>query len=317
MRELVSIIVPVYNVAPYLERCLASLTGQTYKNIEILLVDDGSTDASGTLCDVWQAKDGRIKAFHKTNGGLSDARNYGLERASGDYVCFIDSDDWLDLQFIEVMLGALVDTGSDIVECDYLSTDRSQPIPDSTPTAYEYEVFAEKECFRRFLTNHFFVSVCNKLYRRHILENQPFRKGAYHEDEYWTYKIFARARKACRLRYTGYFYFQRPGSIVHTSPSLKRLTDAFVAGKERIDFIESRYPEYASIGYSKMMYTCMYLYNDARLSEIPQKEALQDELASYFHIMFKKYLKSRQYQKEMWRFCFFRFFPDSYCKLNY
>lgn len=317
MQKLVSIIVPVYNVAPYLERCLTSLTGQTYKNIEILLVDDGSTDASGRLCDVWQRKDDRIQVFHKTNGGLSDARNYGLERASGDFVCFIDSDDWVDLQFVEVMLGALADTGSDIVECDYLCTDGSHPTPISRQTAYKYEVFEERECFRRFLTNHFFVSVCNKLYRRSLLENQLFRKGAYHEDEYWTYKIFTKAQKACRLHYTGYFYYQRAGSIVHTKPSLKRLTDAFVAGKERIDFIEAQYPEYASIGYSKMMYTCMYLYNDAMGSDIPQKKSLQEELASYFHILFGKYLKRRQYQKEMWRFCFFRFLPKLYCKLNY
>lgn len=317
MQELVSIIVPIYNVALYLERCLVSLTGQTYKNIEILLVDDGSTDASGELCDLWQSKDHRIQVFHKPNGGLSDARNYGLERASGDYVCFTDSDDWLDSRFVEVMLGALLDTGADIVECDYLCTEGTDPTPISCQAACEYEVFEERECFRRFLTNHFFVSVCNKLYRRSLLENQLFRKGAYHEDEYWTYKIFAKARKACRLHYTGYFYFQRPGSIVHTKPSLKRLTDAFVAGKERIDFIESQYPEYASIGYSKMMYTCMYLYNDALGSDIPQKESLQEELASYFHILFRKYLKRRQYQKEMWRFCFFRFFPNLYCKLNY
>ena len=317
MQALVSIIVPVYNVAPYLERCLTSLTGQTYRNIEILLVDDGSTDASGTLCDIWQGKDDRIQAFHKPNGGLSDARNYGLERATGDYICFIDSDDWLDLQFVEVMLGALVNTGADIAECDYLCTDGNHPTPASCRSECEYEVFEGKECFRRFLTNDFFVIVCSKLYRKHILEKQPFRKGAYHEDEYWTYKIFARVQKACRLNYTGYFYFQRPGSIVHTKPSLKRLTDAFVAGKERIDFIESQYPEYVSIGYSKMMYTCMYLYNEAMGSEIPEKKALQKELASYFYILFSKYLKCRQYQKEMWRFCIFRFFPNLYCKFNY
>lgn len=317
MQELVSIIVPIYNVAPYLERCLTSLTGQTYKNIEILLVDDGSTDASGELCDLWKARDHRIRVFHKPNGGLSDARNYGLERASGDFVCFIDSDDWLDLQFVEVMLGTLTDTGSDLVECDYLSTDGNHPTPESRQTAFVYEVFEEKECFRQFLANEFFVSVCNKLYRTKILKGQLFRKGVYHEDEYWTYKIFTKVQKACRLHYTGYFYFQRPGSIVHTKPSLKRLTDAFVAGKERIDFIESQYPEYVSIGYSKMMYTCMYLYNAARGSDFPQKKTLQKELISYFRLLFKKYLMRRQYQKEMWRFCFFRFFPNLYCKLNY
>lgn len=302
MQDLVSIIVPVYNVAQYLDRCLTSLAEQTYKNIETILVDDGSTDPSGALCDAWQSR---------------DARNYGLQRASGEFVCFIDSDDWLDLRFTEAMLKALVETESDIAECDYLHTEDSKPTPSPNQAVYDCEVFEGKECFRRFLTNHFFVSVCNKLYRKSVLENQLFRKGAYHEDEFWTYKIFSKAKKVCRLHYTGYFYFQRHGSIIHSNPSQKKITDAFVAGKERIDFIELQYPEFASIGYSKMMYSCMYLFNEARRSDIPQKLALQEELAAYFHIMFVKYLKSRQYQKEMWRFFLFFFFPNRYCKWNY
>lgn len=317
MQDFISIIVPVYNVAQYLDRCLTSLTGQTYKNIEIILVDDGSTDTSGELCDVWQSRDNRIKAFHKPNGGLSDARNYGMKRASGKYICFVDSDDWLDLNYVEVMLDTLADTGADIAECDYVCTDGSETIPDNNPSAYDYEVYTGRECFLRFLTNHFFVSVCNKLYRKEILENQLFQKGVYHEDESWTYRIFSKAQKVCRLHYTGYFYFQRQGSIVHTKPSRKRITDAFSAGKERIDFIELHYPEYASIGYSKMMYTCMFLFNETRCSDIPRKTALQEELVSYFRIMLEKYLKGRQYQKEMWRFLFFRLLPNQYCKWNY
>lgn len=317
MQDFVSIIVPVFNVAQYLERCLISLTGQTYKNIEIILVDDGSTDSSGVLCDIWQSKDSRIKVFHKTNGGLSDARNYGLQRASGEYICFIDSDDWCDERFIEVMLEALMDTASDIVECDYLCTGGSEPIRDSGRVPYDYEVFTGNECFRQFLTNHFFVSVCNKIYRKEILNNRLFRKGVYHEDEFWTYQIFSNARRACRLHYTGYFYYQRHGSIVHSKPSQKRITDAFVAGKERIDFIELHYPEYTSIGYSKMMYTCMYLFNEARCSDIPRKLTLQQELAAYFRIILVKYLKKREYQKEMWRFLYFFFCPNFYCRQNY
>ncbi|MBR2423266.1 MAG: glycosyltransferase family 2 protein [Oscillospiraceae bacterium] len=314
MYDLVSIIVPVYNVEQYLERCLNSLVRQTYPNIEILLVDDGSTDGSGALCDVWQSRDSRIRAFHKTNGGLSDARNYGLERASGSYVCFIDSDDWCDLKFIEVMLGALLDTGADLAECDYVCTDGGEPA--HAQTNYEYSVFTGRECFLRFLTGDFFVSVWNKLYRRSLLEKQLFRKGVFHEDEFWTHKVFHRARKVCRLKYTGYYYYQRQGSIVHTRPSHKRLYDAFAAAKEKIAFIELNYPEYASIGYSKMMYTCMYLYSQARRGDFPEKPALQEELLSCFRIIFTKYLKQRQYRKEMWRFCFFRLFPRRYCALN-
>ena len=317
MQELVSIIVPVYNVAQYLDRCLSSLTGQTYGNIEILLVDDGSTDNSGVLCDAWKNRDDRIKVFHKPNGGLSDARNYGLERATGAYICFIDSDDWLDLKFVEVMLGALTATESDIAECDYLCTDGSEPLPEHRDSGYDHTVYTGKECFLRFLTNDFFVSVCNKLYRKAILEGQLFQKGAYHEDESWTYKVFSRARKACRLNYTGYYYFQRQGSIIHSKPSRKRITDAFSAAKERIGFIERQYPEYAAVGYAKMMYTCMYLFSEVRCSDIPQKLELQEELGSCFRVIFGKYLKRMQYQKEMWRFFTFFFFPNCYCKWNY
>lgn len=317
MQDLVSIIVPVYNVAQYLDRCLDSLVKQTDPNIEIILVDDGSTDGSGALCDLWQQRDGRIRVFHKPNGGLSDARNHGLERASGEYICFVDSDDWCDLRYVEVMRGVLEDTGSDLVECDYLTTDERAPAPVSGQTAYDYRLSEGRECFLRFLTNEFFVSVCNKLYRRSLLESQPFRVGVYHEDEFWTYRIFSRAQRACRLRYTGYYYYQRQGSIVHTTPSQKRLTDAFAAAKERMEFIELHYPEYASIGYSKMMYTCMYLYHEAGRGDFSQKDALRQELCSCFRSIFRKYLKAGQFRGEMWRFCLFSLLPNLYCRLNY
>lgn len=317
MDNLVSIIVPIYNVRQYLERCVLSLVNQTYPNLEIILVDDGSTDGSGLLCDAWQEKDARIQAFHKPNGGLSDARNYGMEKATGAYVCFIDSDDWIAPNFVKVMLGAVLDTDCDIAECDYLCTDGEETQKDNDNCDCEIKVFAGNACFLRFLTNDFFVSVWNKLYRAEVLENQPFRKGVYHEDEFWTYQIFSKARRVCRLNYTGYYYYQRQGSIVHTKPSEKRITDAFTAGKERVDFIEEHYKEFAPVGYSKMMYTCMYLFNEVRNSDIPQKPELQRELASYFHVIFRKYLRTRKYQKEMWRFCVFRLFPNWYCRLNY
>ena len=134
IHDLVSIIVPVYNVEQYLDRCLDSLVRQTYSKIEILLVDDGSTDGSGALCDAWQRRDHRIRVFHKPNGGLSDARNHGLERASGDWVCFVDSDDWFDLRFVETMLGALEDTGADVAECDYVCTDGSESVNAQPPS---------------------------------------------------------------------------------------------------------------------------------------------------------------------------------------
>ena len=315
MGDMVSIIVPVYNVAQYLDRCLNSLVQQSHRNLEILLVDDGSTDGSGDLCDRWQSRDPRIRVFHKPNGGLSDARNHGLERACGEYICFVDSDDWCDLRFVEMLLRQLLETGSDLAECGCLRTDGH--VPDTTHISPECRVYEGRDCFLRFLSEDFSVSVCNKLYRRSLLENLPFRRGVYHEDEFWTYRVFSRAQRVCRLNYTGYFYYQRPGSIVHTSPSEKRLRDAFDAAKELICFVECHYPEYAAVGYSKMMYTCMYLYSQAGHCDPEQRAALQEELYTCFCGIFKKYLRQGQYRKEMWRFCCFRLHPSRYCSRFY
>ena len=315
MGDMVSIIVPVYNVAQYLDRCLNSLVQQSHRNLEILLVDDGSTDGSGALCDRWQSRDPRIRVFHKPNGGLSDARNHGLERACGEYICFVDSDDWCDLRFVEMLLRQLLETGSDLAECSCLRTDGH--VPDTIPATPEYRVYEGRECVLRFLSEDFSVSVWNKLYRRSLLENLPFRRGVYHEDEFWTYRVFSRARRVCRMNYTGYFYYQRPGSIVHTRPSEKRLRDAFDAARERIGFVECHYPEYAAVGYSKMMYTCMYLYSQSGHCDPEQRAALQEELYTCFCGIFKKYLRQGQYRKEMWRFCCFRLHPSRYCSRFY
>ena len=313
MDDLVSVIVPVYNVAQYLDRCLNSLVQQSYQNLEILLIDDGSTDGSGALCDGWQRRDPRIRVFHKPNGGLSDARNHGLERAAGEFICFVDSDDWCDTQFVERMLTALRETGADVVECSFLPTDGASPLSGNIRKKAEAGVFTGRECFRRFLAEDFFVSVCTKLYRRSLLEGLPFRKGVYHEDEVWTYRIFSRVQTACRLDYTGYYYFQRPGSIDHTALSRKRLTDAFEASKERMKFIELHYPEFASLGYEKAMYTCMYLYRHAERADFPERTALQEELLLFFRYLFRNYLKRGKYRKRMWRFIFFRLSPKRYC----
>lgn len=317
MRDLVSIIVPVYNVGPYLPRCLQSLTAQTYERIEIILVDDGSQDDSGAVCDLWARRDDRIRVYHKPNGGLSDARNYGLERAAGEYVCFVDSDDWCDGRYIETLHRTLVETDSDLVECDYVYIWDGKAVPVSTQTEYDREVYTDRDCFKKYLTNTFFSSVCNKLYRKRVIENLPFRVGVFHEDEYWTYRIFSSARRVCRLHYVGYYYYQRQGSIVNSRPSFKRLNDAFRAGTERIDYIERNYPEYASIGYSKMIYTCMYLFNQADRGDFDRKDELEKALVSYARRMLGKYLKKMRFRCEMWRFCLFALVPRAYCRAHY
>ena len=120
-QPLISVIVPVYNVENYLPRCLDSIINQTYTNLEILLVDDGATDNSGKLCDEYAQKDNRIRVFHKENGGVSSARNMGLDNATGEYIAFVDSDDYIDKCMYEIMLNSSVQNNADIVVCGYLS----------------------------------------------------------------------------------------------------------------------------------------------------------------------------------------------------
>lgn len=117
----ISIIVPVYNVEQYITRCIESITSQTYRNIEILLIDDGSTDNSGNICDEYQKKDSRVMTFHKTNGGLSDARNYGIKHASGQYLCFVDSDDYISKHMVEILYNNLIKYSADISACGFLT----------------------------------------------------------------------------------------------------------------------------------------------------------------------------------------------------
>lgn len=119
MSELVSIIVPVYKVEQYLSRCVDSILQQSYSNLEIILVDDGSPDSCGMICDEYQKKDSRVQVIHKSNGGLSDARNYGIEAAQGKYLAFVDSDDWLDFDMIDILYRVLTSQDADIAECSY------------------------------------------------------------------------------------------------------------------------------------------------------------------------------------------------------
>lgn len=119
MSELVSVIVPVYKVERYLSRCVDSILQQSYSNLEVILVDDGSPDSCGMICDEYQKNDRRIRVIHKSNGGLSDARNYGIEAAQGKYLAFVDSDDWLDFDMIDILYRVLTSQGADIAECSY------------------------------------------------------------------------------------------------------------------------------------------------------------------------------------------------------
>lgn len=152
MDPLVSIIVPVYNVKPYLSRCVDSLLGQSYQNMELLLVDDGSTDGSEALCDEYAAQDARVRVLHKKNGGLSDARNAGVDAAKGEYLSFVDGDDWVSPYYIENLYRALEQAGADFSTSCFEEVFEGQPMQ-SVPTERleAFEILSREECLRRIL----------------------------------------------------------------------------------------------------------------------------------------------------------------------
>lgn len=243
---LVSVIVPVYNVEWYLRRCLYSICDQNYQNLEILLVDDGSTDASGEICDEFSRKDQRIKVFHQENMGLSGARNRALQEATGEYYAFVDSDDYVAPDFIETMVSTASSTGSEIVQV-YVRSGREEPtqndrleIPaDAVRTGKRITMTGRQMCIS--LLDVLYTDcgvVWNKLYRARLFRDLRFPVGKLHEDDFLVYKLYWNAGKVTICEDQLYFYqSKRPESIMHARYSLKRLV-ALEARKEQYQFFD-------------------------------------------------------------------------------
>lgn len=229
---LVSIIIPIYKVEPYLRRCLNSIVNQTYVNLEIILVDDGSPDRCPAICDEYAAKDLRIIVIHKENGGLSDARNAGLDICTGEYISFVDSDDWVENKYIETLISSALLQDADIVigSYDLIRNNKSEA---SEP--FQNGMFSKKEVFFKIITaqtTHLGIS-WGKLYKKNILEGERFPVGKTQEDNYTSYKFIYKANRICCVDRVLYHYFQREHSISKTDTS-NNFMDVV---KEQFDFL--------------------------------------------------------------------------------
>ncbi len=210
--ELISIIVPVYNVQNYLRKCLESVLAQTYKNIEIILVDDGSTDSSGKICDQYGKKHSNIKVIHKANGGLSDARNKGLKYVKGKYVIFVDSDDIIDRGIVEYLYGLVIRNRADIGICDPIHCYPNQAI--DFKQADQEQVFSREEAIEQMLyQKSFLVAAWGKIYPTNYFENIRFPIGILYEDAAIMYKIFDQAQRIAYGNAKLYGYLHRDNSI--------------------------------------------------------------------------------------------------------
>lgn len=258
MNELISVIVPIYKIESFIDKCIYSIVNQTYKNLEIILVDDGSPDNCPQMCDAWANKDHRIKVIHKENGGLSDARNAGMKIATGEYISFIDGDDCINLYFFEILMEIIQSEKSDIVQCEFVKKYDYNFSLDSI-LEYKTESFDTNTAFKMLLgEDRFRQVVWNKLYKRDLI-NLDFVYGVTNEDEFWTYRIFDNAEKITYINAPLYYYMQREGSIMGKTYSLKRL-DGIKARVQRHHYIEEFHPDLLRYSKNRVYFECIYAY---------------------------------------------------------
>ena len=253
----ISVIVPVYKVEPYLDKCLSAIVNQTYTNLEIILVDDGSPDNCPAMCDAWAEKDSRIRVIHKTNGGLSDARNAGMAVATGELMAFVDSDDWIAPDMYEHLYRRLAEDNSDIAACGVQMVWEDKT-PSRTLTREGSCVLNQEEAMRAIIEESWLKQpVWYKLYKTALVRDILFPKGKYHEDVFWSYQAVGRTQRVSVSDHIGYYYLQRGGSIMGEGYSLKRL-DAVEAKVQRCAYIQERFPELSPLAIKDLWFTCIY-----------------------------------------------------------
>ena len=247
---LISVIVPVYKVEQYLDRCVKSIVTQSYDNLEIILVDDGSPDRCSAMCDTWAEKDNRIQVIHKTNGGLSDARNAGVRACTGEYAVFVDSDDFIESQMIEKLYTAAVKYDAPLAICRvHCMDDLGNPTGESDELCMPGECLDAEQLLPLFYqaSGQFCIVAWNKLYHRSLLKEALFPVGKWHEDEFVAAQVIWKAQRIALVDHVGYYYItKRAGSIMSVQNDPRRL-DALEARLERYRF-------YQQIGQTELLH---------------------------------------------------------------
>ena len=283
MNELLSIIVPVYNVEMYLKRCVDSILKQDYDNMEIILVDDGSTDSSGVICDQYASNYKNVKVIHKKNGGLSDARNFGLDNCRGQYISFIDSDDWIEYGMYHHMISQMLSDDSDISICRRNRVNENNQSRLEACRRYPSKSILTKEeglsCLMTYTG--YDMSVCDKVLKKEIINNIrfPFEKTC--EDSFTTYKFFSNAKRISYINKPYYNYFYRENSITRSSKVNKAVIEASL---EQMVYISNNYPTVKVEREVNYVVSVISVFNEfiKRNLDWPEKKLYSKECKLYF-----------------------------------
>lgn len=279
---LVSIIIPVYNVAMYLRQCLDSVIAQTYNNWEIILVDDGSEDASGEICDEYSQKNQKISSYHITNGGQGAARNYALQYAAGEYIAFMDSDDVITADYLQILVHGILQNKADISCCSFIKFAGNRIPNKDIAQEIEYKVYnsekaLENLCYQREMSN----SPCCKLIKKEIVNKFPFPVGTGYEDLAVVYRWLDTAERIVYCPVNSYYYRQLSTGTMRSKFSRKKLDRLFIADEMR-SFISGKYPQLREASDARF-----FLSNIQTLMWLPMKKQYRE-----YYMIISKNIKS-------------------------
>lgn len=297
--DLISVIVPVYGAEKFLDRCIKSIINQTYKNLEIILVDDGSKDNSPIICDKWSKIDNRIRTIHQTNQGVSKARNTGLENIKGEYFIQIDSDDYIDENMIERMYNQMIIDGTDLVVCDFEKGSEEEYVFDESINGLCEIINSEEALHRIYNDSHSilrYVVPWGKLYKKELFDGIQYPVGKIFEDIYVTHHVLGRCSKISVIDNKLVYYYQNSESIMNKKFHIGKL-DYLDALLDRIQFFENKdMNDLQNIAYDEYLHSLIWEYSRAR--DILHNKDIQKDIKNRFRCVYKKGHISLRYPDE-------------------
>lgn len=311
MKPLISIIVPIYNVDRYLDKCINSIISQSFTGFELILIDDGSTDSSPEICDRYSRLDSRIIVIHKNYGGVSSARNVGLNHSKGEYIAFVDSDDWIRFDMMETLYLNLINYNADISQCDLIRTHKEK-ISD-IPINSRERVYSNYEILSRMQEGAIIADkvLWNKLYKIELFDHIRFPEGKIHEDEFVNYKLYYKANKIICTNQKMYYYRQRNDSIMGRKFNLSRL--------DKLDALVERSRFYKNIEkkqlYQKellhLMKNTLGLYSQVKINNKKNQKAIRYLRKLYIKSLLDL-IKSNYFEKDLMGYLLYAAVPDLY-----
>ncbi|OME03476.1 glycosyltransferase family 2 protein, partial [Paenibacillus odorifer] len=291
MECLISVVVPIYNVELYLYKCIESIMQQSYENIEIILVDDGSLDKSGDICDEYAKKDNRIKVIHKENAGLSSARNAGIHISKGSYICFIDSDDWINKEFINMLFLKIIEYDADVVVCGFIYEYGEKNIENNFKSSHEF-LDSHEALKNLYNENYLNMTVAwNKLYKKQLFDTIQYEVGIINEDENVIHEILYKSSKIICINKCLYHYRMRENSITQKTFSVKNLDSVYVYENRLAFFEEKKEKEFVDLTLYKYFRVLLNNICNVYYSNIDKKSMHFEELKSKLNSNLHRFIK--------------------------